>query len=313
MRAGWNIEGSWKRIVACGLLWASTLLLAACNTVQHGYHIDEVVGRSLATATPEGKARLALETEYDSAVRKIVARKGQPEWLHIVSRDEIYLYFTSRDEVVVITRPMVPPGEVRIYERTPGFLLKLLPRSTVDAVVASRKPASGRSRTRAKASSTRGRAPPPAAIDRNRNDHSVTFQNFDPHRIVARLRTPLSAADPGVSQWHAERLSNGKSARMATVGTTRYVVGHESVSVSAPIAPRRREAPSRTSQAIYRVNQAVFGSAADEASRRIAPLISRVAADTSGRTRIRRRVVGRTISVMRDTQRGLLIYSVFSR
>ena len=51
----------------------------------------------------------------------------------------------------------------------------------------------------------------------------------------------------------------------------------------------------------------------DTFERYIDPLVSRVAADTSGRTRIHRRVGGRSVSIIRDTQRGLLVYSVHSK
>jgi hypothetical protein len=37
-----------------------------------------------------------------------------------------------------------------------------------------------------------------------------------------------------------------------------------------------------------------------------------VAADPSGRTRIARRIAGRTVSIVRDTRRGLLVYGVRS-
>ncbi len=310
MRAGFTCAGSIK----LALLFVIASTLASCSAVQHGYRLGDVVARSLSTATPEGEQRLALELEYDSAVRDIVTRKGRPEWLHIVSRDQLYLYFTSRDEVVVITRAMVPPGEVRIYERTPGFLLSLLPKPAVDALQAERS-ARALARNPRPTGAGRGRrqSAPPAAIDRGQTDSSVSFQSFDAKAIVRRLRTPLSAADPGVTQWRTGKMPDGNPAQIATSGTTRYVVRSEVITVSAPIAPRRRTAPDKANHAIHRINQAVFGSRADAFERRIEPLVSQVAADTSGRTRIHRSIGVRTISVTRDTQQGLLIYSVLSK
>ncbi|MFP8882017.1 MAG: hypothetical protein VCE43_22355 [Myxococcota bacterium] len=310
MRTGYAFAGSRIYAAASSLLFATTMTLAGCSTLQHSYKLGDVVARSLSTATPEGQLRLALESKYDSAVREIVARKGQPQWLHIVSRDQLYLYFTARDEVVVITRPMVPPGEVRIYERTPGFLLNLLPEPTADAVLAQR---SAQVRKSKRPPTPARRRASPAAIARRQTDTGVSFQNFAADLIVARLRTPLSAADPGVTEWRMGRLRDGKSARVATSGTTRYVVRSEAITVSAPIAPRRRETPSKANHAIYRINRAVFGTRADKFERYIDPLVSRVAADTSGRTRIHRRVGGRSVSIIRDTQRGLLVYSVHSK
>ena len=141
----------------------------------------------------------------------------------------------------------------------------------------------------------------------------MSFRSFDPSRIVTRLRTPLSAADPGVTQWQRGHMRDGKPARVATAGTVRYVVRSEVISVSVPIAPRRREAPSTANHAIYRINNAVFGTRAVGIERRIEPLVSRVAADTSGRTRFHRPIAGRTVSVSRDPEAGLLIYSVLSK
>jgi hypothetical protein len=290
-----------------------TITLASCSAVQHGYKLGDVAARSLSTSTPEGKQRLALESEYDSAVRDIVTRKGRPEWLHVVDRDQVYLYFTEHDQVVVITRAMVPPGEVRIYERTPGFLLNLLPKPAIDALQARRARKATRNPRSPNVERPRKRRVSPAAIAKRKRDTGVSFQNFNSRRIVTRLRTPLSAADPGVTQWRVGRMRDGKSAQIATSGTTRYVVGSEAISVSVPIAPRRRDAPTRANHAIYRINQAVFGTRADAFERRIEPLVSKVAADTSGRTRIHRSIGGRTVSVMRDRQRGLLIYSVLSK
>lgn len=292
------------------LINASTL--TSCSAVQHGYQLDDVVSRSLSTATPAGERRLAIELEYDSAVRDIVARKGRPEWLYVVSRDQLYLYFTSRDEVVVITRPMVPPGQMKIYERSPGFLLNLLPKHAVDALQAERSARAARTKVRPTRRARIRRRQAPAAIAPRPTDAGTSFQKFNTNRIVKRLRTPLSAADPGVTRWRIGRTRDGQSARIGMSGTTRYMVRSDAITVSVPIAPRRREAPAKASHAIYRINRAVFGTRADRIERRIGPLVSQVAADTSGRTRIHRPIGGRIVSVTRDPRRGLLIYSVLS-
>jgi hypothetical protein len=298
----------------CLALVAALLAGEGCSTFDHAKDTREVVGRSLDVASPEGARRLALEKQYDSAVVEIATRMGDPNWIHIVSRDQIYLYYTEKDQLVVISRPMVPPGEVRRYEQIPGFLLNLLPQLTVDAVVAKREADRRAAKRDAKPKRARRarRSASPAAIAPE-PDSAVSFLNFDPDRIVRRLRTPLSAADPGVTEWRSGRLPDGTHAKVATTGTTRYLVRGEAVSVSASIPPRGRSASARTRHAIHRLNQAIFGTRASAVDRRVEPLVSRVAADTSGRTEVRRRVAGRTVSLTRDTSRGLIIYSIHSK
>jgi hypothetical protein len=60
----------------------------------------------------------------------------------------------------------------------------------------------------------------------------------------------------------------------------------------------------------YRVNRVVFGTRAHAISDKVARIVASVANDPSGRTRVAKRVAGRTVRITRDTAKGLLIYRV---
>jgi hypothetical protein len=128
--------------------------------------------------------------------------------------------------------------------------------------------------------------------------------------MIARLREPLSAADAGVSGWRTATLADGTHSRIARSGRTEYRIQRDAVSAAAPISSRSRSASSEIRTGYVRVNRAVFGTRASANNRSVEPLVARVAADPSGRTRILQRVAGRTLSVTRDTRRGLLVYRV---
>lgn len=302
-----------RRTVARALgLCLGLCVWAGCTAYDHARSTAEVTGRSLDVATPEGARRLALETAYDSSVGEIVQKMGKPQWIHVASRDQIYLYYLEKDQLIAITRPMVPPGEILRYGQIPGYLLKLLPDPVVASMLGQRE---ARSHSVARKHKTTRRAPrraAPASIAPRGSDGSMTLHEFDPDRVVRRLRTPLSAADAGITSWRRARTANGETAHVALAGSTRYVVQSRAVSVSASIGPRGRTASSRARHAIHRVNAAVFGTHVAAVDRRIEPFVARVAADTSGRTRVSRRVAGRTVSLSRDPERGVLVYSVHS-
>jgi hypothetical protein len=296
------------------------MILCGCSTLKHGYSATDVAGSSLSTATPEGEQHLQIEAGYDSAVQDLISRLGRPEYLHIVDRENLYLFFTELDRVAVVQRFVLPPGDVQIHERTPGFLLKLLPETEIEAILARRETSDRAKRAKARktprarkqVAPNRGRASPAARAPDARHA-GVRFSDFDPNRIVDRLRSSLSAADPGVSGWRHAQLADGRPRRIATAGSLRYQVGTDSVSVATPMTPRMRTIPRPTRQGVYRLNQAVFGTRGAAVNAQMEPLVARVAADPSGRTRIHRRVAGRTVNVTRDPERGFLIYAIAAR
>jgi hypothetical protein len=313
-----SILRSRRRSALCiGPLLAAALTLSGCKSLGLDYSTADVAGTSLSTAAAAGEQRLQIETEYDSAIRELITQLGHPEYLHVIDRENLYLFYTELDRVAVVTRYLLPPGDIQIFERTPGYLLKLLPQTEIDEILARRQ-VSDRVK-RAETSKTR-RANKQASLDRQRTSpaarapdagHSgVSFSDFDPKRIVERLQTPLSAADPGISGWRNAQLADGTPKRIASAGSVRYQIGTDVVSVAAPIAPRGRTTPAPTRHGVYRLNQAVFGTRGNAVNEHMDPLIARVAADPTGETRIVQRVAGRTVMVTRDPERGFLIYAI---
>ena len=309
-----------RSAIYTGPLLATALILCSCSTLGLNYSVEGVAGRSLSTATAAGEQRLQIEADYDSAIQDLISWLGRPEYLHIIDRENLYLFYTELDRVAVVERFMLPPGDVQIHERTPGFLLKLLPQTAIDAILARRE-ASDRSK-RAEARRTRQTSKPvtpnrgvvsPAARAPDAGHTGVRFSDFDPKLIVERLRSPLSAADSGVSGWRHARLADGTPKQIATAGRVHYQVGTDTVSVATPIAARVRTTPSPTRHGAYRLNQAVFGTRGDAVNAHMEPLLARVAADPSGKTRVVRRVAGRTVSVTRDPKRGVLVYAIAAR
>jgi hypothetical protein len=311
-----------RALASCAtvLLLASALSLFACSTVEHGYGASEFHGRSLDTRSAPGRERLRLETEYDSAVRKLIEARGRPDYLHIENRDVIYLYYLEEDRAVIIRRQLLPPGRVQPLGRIPGHLLSLLPQSAIDQTLAGREALRNRKRhaeaktrrKRASGARSASRRSHPSATSGAANARSTDtrFGNFDPNRIIQRLGTPMSAADAGVTGWRHYTLSDGRTALRANTGANRYQVRPDAVSVTATIGVRGKTASTRAMRAVLRINQAIFGTRAQAVSQRTEVLLSRVAADTSGRTRFVRRIAGRTIEVARDTSSGGLLYSV---
>jgi hypothetical protein len=83
------------------------------------------------------------------------------------------------------------------------------------------------------------------------------------------------------------------------------------VIVTAAIGVSQRGATPAARLGYYRVNQAIFGAKGHAVSDSVEPLVTRVAADPSGRTRVNRKVEGRRVSISRSP-RGLLVYAVYA-
>jgi len=286
---------------------ATALLLFGCETVQHGRAAADLAGRTLATGEQPGSERLTAEIDYDRAVLATVRTHGRPEYLHVVDRDTVYLFYTELDRLVLIERNLIPPGTATEYAPIPGHFLKLLPKAEIERNQARRrarksKRTAARRRAKAKAPPA-ARAPAPA-------DTGRTLNRFDIETLIERFREPVSAADPGVSGWRLAKTSDGGRLAHTRVGSTQYRIASNTVTVASPIRAKSRKTPSGLRMGYYRVNRVVFGTRAHAISDKIAAIVASVAQDPSGRTRVARRVAGRTVRVYRDTRRGLLVYRV---
>jgi hypothetical protein len=283
---------------------AAALLLCACETIEHGRATDEVAGRTLATGGPPGAERLQVEIDYDAAVMETVREHGRPEYLRVVDRDNLFLFYTALDRVVQVRRNMIPPGVATEFAPIPGHLLKLLPNEEIERNQARRRARRPTARRRPQA------AAPPAARSPAASETGRTLNRFDIEKLVERFRKPISAADPGLGGWRRVSLSDGSRAALARSGKTEYRIQSNTVTVVSPIGASSRKTPSGLKTGYYRVNRAVFGTKSHAISRKVAPIVASVAGDPSGRTRVARRVAGRVVQIFRDTGRGLIVYRV---
>jgi hypothetical protein len=259
------------------------------------------VGRTHDVSSPEGAAELALEEKRDPSLRGYVAANGKPQYLLVVGTQQVYLYYTEKDQVILFERRFLERSEVKRIPRTPGSLLKHLPESEQAALRARRE----EKKSRAAARRPRPRAASPASPSPGWDD-----RRFDVNGVVKRLRTPLTAADRGVGGWKSETLSDG-SLRSATrfAGAT-FDVRSNRITLSAPIANRAVRTPEAVRTGLVRVNAAVFGPNAASVSRFVTTEAGRVSADPSGRTQVARRVAGRTVRIVRVPANGVIVYTV---
>jgi hypothetical protein len=282
-------------------------LVTACGTVQHGRQTAAIAGQSLATGSAPGSDRLASEIDYDSAVRDAIREQGRPDYLHVVNRDDLFLFYTRENRVLQVRRNLIPPGVVTEFAPIPGHLLNLLPAVEIERAKArlAKKKASGRRVRR-----TRVAKAPPAALAPDSGSTGKTLNRFDLRELVGRFRTPISAADAGVQGWRVQTLRDGTRSGYAKSRNLEYRIRANSVSVTSPIASRGNRAPGDIRIGYYRVNKVVFGTRAHAISGSVASLVAKVAADPSGRTRIVRRVAGRSLHIIRDPVRGTLLYQI---
>ncbi len=297
----------WRPLRRIAALLASALLFCSCGTIQHGRATADIAGRTLPTARAPGSERLASEIDYDRSVRQTVRKHGRPEYLHVVDRDTLYLYFTELNRVVMIQRNLIPPGVVSEYSPIPGHFLKLLPEAEIARNQARRQ--ASKTKRRATRRSERSAAPP-AARQPTSDDTARTLSRFDIERLIQRFRKPISAADPGVQGWRMRKLANGSRSAFARTGGAEYRISSNSVSISSRIGANPRKTPAELRLGYYRVNRVIFGTRAHAISDLVAPIVASVARDPSGRTRAAKRIAGRTVRIVRDTANGLLIYRV---
>ncbi len=290
-------------------LYAVAVLAAGCAGYDHARDAQKVAGRPVSLRSEEGADRLDRESRYDSAVRQFVGTHGTPDILYVADRSRLYLYYLKKDMVAAFQRGYLPPAEVTKVEPIPGSLLTLLPRAEMDRILARRK---GRAATVARAAPKKRPARRPRAVPAapSPGNAGVTLNQFDVAAVVERLRRPMSAADAGVGDWRRHALADGTEGRSGRTGSTRYVVLPGEVSVMAAMPRGRTRAPGGLRVGYVRVNNAIFGARADEVSRSVEVLISRVAADPSGRTHESRRILGRVVTITRLLNEELLIYTV---
>ena len=312
-----------RRVAGCLVVAAAAALAAGCQTVEHGYTTAAYAERLLAIRSEEGARRLAMESKVDVSVREFVVRYGQPDHLYVVDRQTVYLFYATKDLVGVFQREFIARSEVQTFRPIPGTLLKLLPAGDRDRLLAarSRKRAARRSRAGGPAArrgamrstlvreEARSRAHP-AAPQSSAGRDGWNDRGFDIDAIVRRLRTPMTAADAGVSGWQSATGAGGVPQRTARSGNTRFEVRSDAVTATMPIPAGRGATPGQARLAFLRINRAVFGTQAGDVDQRVAGLAARVSNDPSGRTRIAQRIAGRTVRIHRIPARGWLVYSV---
>jgi len=312
-----------RRVAGCLVVAAAAVLAAGCQTVEHSYTTADYAERPLAISSEEGTRRLAMESDVDASVREFVVRYGQPDTLYVVDRRSVYLFYAAKDLVGVFLREFVARSEVQTFRPIPGYLLKLLPAGDVERVLAARSRKHAARRSGADGPAARGKAARstlareeararahPAAPRSSAGGDGWTDRGFDIDAIVQRLRTPMTAADVGVSGWQSSTGAGGLPRRTARSGNTRFEVRSDTVTAATPIPGGRGATTGQARLAFLRVNRAVFGTQAAAVNQRVAGLAARVSNDPSGRTRIAQRIAGRTVRIHRIPARGWLVYSV---
>lgn len=287
-------------------LLAASLAAAAlgCAAVEHARDTRAYVGRTLSVRHGDGAARLAAESKLDPTLRDYVARNGRPDYLRVMGRQKVYLFYTRRDSAVMFERELAS-SRVTELGRIPGSMLELLPPAEARRIAEERAERTRRAKAQAKA---RARSrPAPAAPSPSAGAY---FGAFDAKQIVERMTPPMTAADPGVRSWRHSRTANGTRRFAAKVGGTRYEVGPDRVVMSSAISAKRRSLPTSARLGLTRVNHAIFALRAEAITDAMIPLAERVSKDPSGRTRFDKRIAGRTVRIARDPSRGRLVYSV---
>jgi len=280
------------------------MLTLGCTALEHRSRAAKVAGLTLAVASEEGAAHLALESKLDPTVRGYVTTNGKPQYLHVADRQAVYFFYTNDDQVAIFLREFMARSEARRMRQIPGNLLKLLPKRERERVLARRADKKRRAAARRGRPGSSG----PAASAPDRRGWSDNL--FDVNTLVQRLRKPVTAADQGVNDWKRETLADGSLRRSARWGDTLFEVRANRVSFSIPIAARSVSTPRLAGPSYRRVNNAVFGTSAERVNRFVAGIIGQVSGDASGRTRISRRVAGRTVNIIRVPSSGVLVYAV---
>jgi len=293
---------------ACALALGLAL---GCAAIDHGYKAQQYAGVPLSPTKGRGAERWPDEVKLDETLASYVAEHGQPDFFYIVDRQKLYVFYTGTDQAAMFERVLMEPSQMTELGRIPGSLLKMLPAQTQKQVETRRASEQRRAQTKTRraqaqiARSARGGSRGgPAAVAPG----GAYIGGFEVAEIVARMRAPRTAADPGVADWRESR-TRGGVAYTAHVGRTQYEVSSERVAftVSVSASPKL---PGSARLAIGRVNDAIFAAKAEAVTDQMTELAERVAEDRSGRTSFAKRVAGRTIRIGRRVDTGVFVYSI---
>jgi len=295
--------------IACACLVAVAL---GCAAVEHGYKAQQYAGVPLSPTKGRGAERWQAELQFDETLVSYVSEHGRPDYFFIVDRQKLYLFYTRTDEAAMFERVVMEPSQVTELGRIPGSLLKLLPAETQKQVEARRASA----QRKAQAKTRRAHAQIARRGPRKGSSAAAAIApggqyvgGFEVNEIVARMRTPRTAADPGVPDWRASRVRGG-TAYTAQVGRTQYEVGPQRVAFTASLPASRADLPGSARLAMERLNDAIFAAKAEAVTARMMDLAERAAADRSGNTTFAQRVAGRTIRIGRRVDTGVFVYSI---
>jgi hypothetical protein len=301
-----------SRAAALRIACAFAVALAfGCAQFEHGYKAQQYAGVPLAPTKGRGAERWPAELQQDETLASYVAEHGRPDFFYIVDRQKLYLFYTGTDQAAMFERVLMEPSHVTELGRIPGSLLKLLPPETQNQVEVRRATEQRRAQAntrRAHARNARSaprRASAAAAISPGGN----YIGGFEVEDIVARMRTPRTAADPGVPGWRSSRVRGG-TAYTAQVGRTTYEVGPDRVAFTVSLPASRGDLPGPARLAMERLNDAIFAAKAEAVTHQMTALAERAAADRSGKTSFSKRVAGRTIQIGRRLDTGVFVYSV---
>jgi hypothetical protein len=292
--------------IACASLLALAL---GCAAFEHGYRAQAYAGVPLSPTKGRGTERWPAELQNDETLANYVGEHGLPDYFYIVDRQKLYLFYTGTDGAAMFERVLMEPSQVTELGRIPGSLLKLLPPATQKQVEARRASAQQHAQAKTRSAQDRisrskpRRASAAAAIAPGGN----YIGGFEVESIVARMRAPRTAADPGVPDWRASRARGGTYT--AQVGRTTYEVGPDRVAFTTPLSTSRGDLPSPARLAMQRLNDAIFAAKAEAVTKQMTDLAERTASDRSGRTSFAQRVAGRTIRMGR-LDNGVFVYSV---
>jgi hypothetical protein len=299
------MRGALARI-ACAYV---TTIALGCAAIEHGYKAQQYAGVPLQPTKGRGAERFPAEVQLDETLANYVSEHGQPDYFYIVDRQKLYFFYTETDRAAMFERILMEPSVVTELGRIPGSLLKMLPEATQEQVGARRAGEQRRAQTKARhahAQIARTTASgSPAAIAPGGN----YIGGFEVDDIVARMRAPRTAADPGVPDWHESRVRGG-IAYTAKVGHTQYEVGPDRVAFTVSLSASRAQLPSSARLAMERINDAIFAAKAEAVTKQMMELAERAVADRSGHTSFAKRVAGRTIRIGRRTDTGVFAYSI---
>ena len=298
--------------------WARTALAAVgaalslgCAAVEHGLAASDYAGQALSTRSPRGAARLRDEARFDKSIAAYLTEHGKPDFLYIVDRQKLYLFWVESDRATKFDRVLMEASQAQELGRIPGSLMKWLPQQAQQNLHAKRQREQRHAQTRAKRSrAEQARSAPRQTAPGALAPGGAYLNAFEPEELVQRMREPLTAADPGVAGWRRARLRGGGVMWSAEAGRTRYEVSSRRIAFTTPISSSGGHLPGSARLAIQRLNNAIFAARAERVSQLAIELAERAAADRSGRTQFQKRVAGRTLRIGRLTGQGVFSYSI---